>query len=174
MVTQLFQKTYHFNMKYKMLIPNQEELINEFPPQLKALGSFTSTSKAVTECKKLLSKITERCDLMLLRVPGHIGIDENEKNDELARTESDSEFNGPETAVGIYILDTSEVKSLRIDAIHIWRFIKASGLEMYESRFGGYVMGPHRSPELSPPFFLFFLTIISALKQSNKLFIICR
>ena len=38
---------------------------------------------------------------MILWVPGHSGIDENEKADELARAGSDNEFIGPEPAVRI-------------------------------------------------------------------------
>ena len=40
-------KTYHFNMRYKTLIPNQEEWVNGFPPQLDSsdLVIYTDSSK---------------------------------------------------------------------------------------------------------------------------------
>ena len=98
----------------------------------------------------------QKCDLMILWVPVHSDIDENEKADELARAQSDSKFIGPAVGIfatiaitslvlatiyvadvtgsikplnpfslnvhrcvdmGVYVLDTYEVKSLKIDAI---------------------------------------------------------
>ena len=72
---------------------------------IKALGSF-STSKTVTDCKKLLPKVAKRCALMILWVPGHSGIDGNEKTDELARAGSDNKFIGPEPAIRISLTIT--------------------------------------------------------------------
>ena len=42
---------------------------------------------------------------MILWVPGHSGVDGNEKADELARAGSDSEFIGPEPAIGIQTIE---------------------------------------------------------------------
>ena len=47
---------------------------------IKALGSFTLTSKMVKKCKEFLSKVTERCDLMILWVSKHSCIDGNKKS----------------------------------------------------------------------------------------------
>ena len=91
-ITLIPREIFHRNLNTKIDICSDSQ----------ALGFFTSTLKPVRECKELLLKITEKCDLMTLWVAEHSGIDGNEKAYDLARDGSDSEFFCPEPAVGIF------------------------------------------------------------------------
>lgn len=68
---------------------------------LKALNSVSCSSNLVWECTKLLQQLTERNTVNLYWVPGHSGIEGNEKADELARIGSTMSFTGPEPFCGV-------------------------------------------------------------------------
>ena len=70
---------------------------------LKALTSFTITSRLVSGCLDQLKKLATRCRLTLLWVPGHLGIMGNEVANELARKASEQPFIGPEPFCGLGI-----------------------------------------------------------------------
>lgn len=68
---------------------------------LKALKSFTSQSKLVWECITLLKQLSVKNQVNLYWVPGHCGIEGNEKADLLARRGSSVQFIGPEPFCGV-------------------------------------------------------------------------
>lgn len=53
------------------------------------------------QCHKKLEQLAKGNSVTLLWVPGHCGIDGNEKADELARKGSETKFIGPEPVVGV-------------------------------------------------------------------------
>ena len=70
---------------------------------LKALNKTEMKSKLVWECYANLQKLGENNDLAIIWVPGHFGIDGNEKADQLARKALDTDVFGPEPFCGILI-----------------------------------------------------------------------
>lgn len=68
---------------------------------LNALKSFTCQSKLVWECIALLKQLAVKNQVYLYWVPGHCGIEGNEKADLLAREGSSSHFIGPEPFCGV-------------------------------------------------------------------------
>lgn len=67
---------------------------------LKALQSVTCSSKLVWECIQLLQQVAKNSRLNLFWVPGHCGVEGNEKADLLARCGSSKPFLGPEPFCG--------------------------------------------------------------------------
>lgn len=67
---------------------------------LEALKSFTCTSKLVWECIQSLHEVAKNSTVNLFWVPGHCGIQGNEKADLLARLGSSKPFLGPEPFCG--------------------------------------------------------------------------
>lgn len=55
---------------------------------IKALNNFQVNSKLVWDCHNSLVKLAEHKRVQLIRMPGHMGIDENETGDQLAREDS--------------------------------------------------------------------------------------
>lgn len=68
---------------------------------LKALVSSTCQSKLVWECSSLLKQVSVMNHVKLYWVPGHCGVDGNEKADALARQGSSDQFIGPEPFCGV-------------------------------------------------------------------------
>lgn len=68
---------------------------------LNALKSMTYTSKLVWECYKQLQQLSCRNKVNLYWVPGHCGIEGNEKADQLAKLGSSQQFIGPEPFIGL-------------------------------------------------------------------------
>jgi RNase H len=63
---------------------------------LKALEAHTFKSKLVAECLDVLKRLTLKCTVTLRWVSGHIGVEGNEKADQLAIEGSDNYCIGPE------------------------------------------------------------------------------
>lgn len=68
---------------------------------LNALKSRTYTSRLVWECSKLLQQLSYRNKVNLYWVPGHCGIEGNEKADQLAKQGSSMQFIGPQPFFGM-------------------------------------------------------------------------
>ena len=68
---------------------------------LNALKSFQCRSKLVWECIQSLSQLCQRNQVNLYWVPGHCGVEGNEKADTLARLGSSTHFIGPEPFCGV-------------------------------------------------------------------------
>jgi hypothetical protein len=68
---------------------------------LRALDGPKVTSNLVVECLDALSVLAGRNEVILAWVPGHCGIQGNEKADRLARQASGLPLQGPEPALGI-------------------------------------------------------------------------
>ena len=68
---------------------------------IKALVSPVTTSKLIKECKEALIHRGLRNQITMVWVPGHSGIEGNEKADELARQGSAAVSYGPEPFIPI-------------------------------------------------------------------------
>ena len=68
---------------------------------LNALKSVACTSKLVSDCVVMLQQLATHNKVNLYWVPGHCGVEGNEKADELARHGSEMEFVGPEPFCGV-------------------------------------------------------------------------
>jgi ribonuclease HI len=62
---------------------------------LRALKSYTFTSKLVAECLENLKRLTTKCKLTLMWVPGHTDVDGNKEADQLANKSSETHFIEP-------------------------------------------------------------------------------
>ena len=112
---------------------------------LKALSSDQVKSNLVWDCLNALRTLSSRNKLELRWVPGHRGIQGNEKADQLAKKGADTPFFGPEPVVGI---STTTAKT----SVKIWIRDK------HQSRWETYpgqrlarklVLGPSNSLSLS-------------------------
>lgn len=65
-----------------------------------ALSSCKISAKSVLKSREALDILSENNEVSLIWVPGHSGIEGNEKADELARLWSEADFVGPEPALG--------------------------------------------------------------------------
>jgi len=68
---------------------------------IKALPKRKITFKLVWECREALTAISESHLVCLTLVPGHTGIQSNDRGDQLARQTSSQTFVGPETVLPI-------------------------------------------------------------------------
>jgi ribonuclease HI len=68
---------------------------------LKALNSFLIKSKLVWNCFQLLLELAEQNKVTLIWVPGHSGVEDNEKADQLTKLGADEPLLGPEPFCGI-------------------------------------------------------------------------
>ena len=76
-------------------------ILSDSQAALKALLSHVITSKLVWECLQLLNTLGNQNKVTLVWVPGHKGIEGNEKADQLARKGATTTFVGPEPALGV-------------------------------------------------------------------------
>lgn len=95
---------------------------------IKALASPVTTSKLVKECKDLLNRMGLRNQITLVWVPGHSGVEGNEKADEMARIGSASHPCGPEPQIPI-------PQSLCVRALK--DLVKAKHVERWKAYEGG-------------------------------------
>ena len=107
---------------------------------IKALSSPTVTSKMVKECKETLNRVGLRNHITLIWVPGHSGIEGNERADELARLGSSSRVFGPEPFVPV-------PQSVCNAAIESW--IQSQHVQSWQSYPGGvhtkhFFQGPNK------------------------------
>lgn len=75
---------------------------------LKALKSHKVESKLVYDCIKALNKVASRYKITLMWVPGHRGIEGNERADKLAKQGSETKFIGPEPYCGFGLSNLRE------------------------------------------------------------------
>jgi hypothetical protein len=85
---------------------------------LKALNSFLIKSKLVWNCFQLLLELAEQNKVTLFWVPGHSGVEDNEKADQLTKLGADEPLLGPEPFCGIMKKTTRRV-------IDLWAHSKA-------------------------------------------------
>ena len=71
-------------------------ILSDSQAALKSLKRPVQTSKIVLECREELQELARYNKLTLMWVPGHRGVEGNEKADELARKGSATPFIGPE------------------------------------------------------------------------------
>jgi ribonuclease HI len=76
-------------------------ILSDSQAAIKALNNFQINSKLVWDCHQSLMRLAEHNRVQLIWVPGHLGIDGNEKADQLARQGSSRPLIGPEPALGI-------------------------------------------------------------------------
>ena len=76
-------------------------IVSDSQAALKAIEGVKVNSKLVWDCKNLLTALSLNNEVHLLWIPGHSGLEGNEKADELARIGSSSQFIGPEPYFGM-------------------------------------------------------------------------
>jgi RNase H len=69
-------------------------IMSDSQAALRALESYSFTSKLVADCLDNLKRLTTKCKLTLMWVPGHTGVEGNEEADQLANKGSESHFIG--------------------------------------------------------------------------------
>lgn len=68
---------------------------------IKVLAKKTVSSKVVSDCRKALKKMADQHSVLICWVPGHSGVDGNEKADELARAGSSMNENRADASIKI-------------------------------------------------------------------------
>jgi ribonuclease HI len=76
-------------------------ILSDSKAAIKALDKYKITSKFVWDCYQSLTQLARHNRVRLIWVPGHEVIVGKETADQLARTESEHPFIGPEPACGI-------------------------------------------------------------------------
>lgn len=97
-------------------------ILSDSQAALKAINSPAINSKIVWECINSLKQLSSSNRTVIGWVPGHAGIDGNEKADELARLGASTPLNGPEPFIGI---PKSTVKNIikewvNQESNHLW------------------------------------------------------
>lgn len=81
---------------------NQEiAILSDSQAAIKALSSNVISSKLVRDCRHRLNELGTGNRVTLYWVPGHMGVDGNERADELARRGAETHFIGPEPFCGL-------------------------------------------------------------------------
>ncbi|KAJ8915922.1 hypothetical protein NQ315_015537 [Exocentrus adspersus] len=101
--------------------PNRRsiKIFSDSQAALKALGSYRCTSKAVWNCQQTLSRVGRTNRLILVWIPGHIGLKDNEVADSLAKRGVALEFIGSEPVLG---LSSSTARTHSFEEIHTITF----------------------------------------------------
>jgi hypothetical protein len=89
-------------------------ILSDSRAALLAISSYTIKSKMVLECTRLLTALASRHKVTLMWVPGHTGIEGNEKADELAKKGSKTYFVGPEPFCGFELYHIKEKLNNRV------------------------------------------------------------
>lgn len=87
-------------LKEKKIVNKTIHICTNSQASFKALASFCFTSKITIECLKQINDLAQNNETFLTWVPGHHGIEGNDKADELARKGSETQFVGSEPAIG--------------------------------------------------------------------------
>jgi ribonuclease HI len=75
-------------------------IMSDSQAALRALKSYTFPSKLVAKCLDNLKRLTTKCKLTLMWVPGHTGVDGSEETDQLVNKGSETHVIGPEPFFG--------------------------------------------------------------------------
>ena len=84
-------------------------IFSDSQSSIKALNGYKFTSALVLECRDALDLLSSICPVELTWVPGHQGIEGNEKADHLARAASTTHFIGPQP---VYAVSFASLKSI--------------------------------------------------------------
>ncbi|XP_018798969.1 PREDICTED: uncharacterized protein LOC108975122 [Bactrocera latifrons] len=106
-------------------------ILRDSQAALKAISSYETKSLLVEECVEWLNRLSLCNRVHLIWVPGHKGVEGNEKADELAGTAAASKMLGPEPyiAVGPYTFKELLRTEDRVERERHWRQAAVSNIE---------------------------------------------
>jgi ribonuclease HI len=106
-LTTIFQaEVYAIELCAVMLLERQTasktiRIFSDSQAALKALDSGLCVSRTVWSCRERLNDLGARNSVTLVWIPGHTGLEGNERADALAKAGAEAEFIGPEPVLGV-------------------------------------------------------------------------
>ena len=120
-------------------------ILSDSQAALKALDSCRVDSRLVLDCIRALNKLGRLNRVVLVWVPGHVGVMGNEMADELARKGSERAMCGPEPCMGLSIGTIKNAIKENADQRHISEWMLLNGLKHSKKFINNITTGLRRN-----------------------------